>query len=59
MTPKISLQDLLKDDIWTCGKCGGPLYVHKYLSEIMPQGRERKIRKEIKAFCFCPVCSVK
>ena len=59
MTPKISLQELLEDDVWTCGRCSGPLYVHKYLCDIKPVGRERKARKEIKAICICPICSHK
>ena len=42
----MTLEEALKPDIWKCAKCGGPLYVHKYLWE-----------KEIKGICWCPKCS--
>jgi len=58
MTPKISLEELLKPDIWTCGKCGGPLYVHPYLCEHEVRGREKAWR-EIKSINWCPNCSPK
>ena len=57
MTPKISLEELLKPDIWTCGKCGGPLYVHPYLCPVSDNPNEKV--KEIKTINWCPNCSPK
>jgi len=57
MTPKITLEELLKDQVWTCGKCGGPLYVHPFLCPVKLEGRERKQRQEIKTINICPTCT--
>jgi len=38
MTPKITLEELLKDQVGTCGKCGGPLYVHPFLCPVKLEG---------------------
>jgi hypothetical protein len=58
MTPKISLEELLKDQVWTCCKCGGPLYVHPYLHKLPLEGRERKQRQEIRTINICRTCTV-
>lgn len=52
----MTLEEMLKDQVWTCGVCNGPLYVHPYLCEVELGGRERKIRQEIKTINYCPVC---
>ena len=42
---KIPLSEILKPEIWTCAKCGGKLYVHKYVW-----------KNEIKSINYCPNC---
>ena len=46
--PIITLEELLKPQIWTCGKCGGSLIVRPY----------QTWDKEIKSINFCSNCSL-
>ena len=45
MIKTITVDELLKDDVWTCARCGGKLIVSKYLW-----------KGQIKSINYCKNC---
>jgi len=46
----LTLKEMLKPAIWTCGNCGGKLYVYPYT-----EGEGKNM--EIKTINICPKCT--
>jgi hypothetical protein len=54
----LTLKELLKPDVYTCGHCGGPLYIYPYLVNLPKRRGQKKPDQTIKSLNFCPTCSV-
>ena len=51
----MTLEDMLKPQIWTCSNCGGALHVYPYKSPLPTRGKRERF--EVKTINICHKCT--